>query len=83
MFYCLFSYAGTWELVNLFVGTKNFSYHTCYEKKQNRSQETDHGQTELNNMLVNKSVLNEIDKKEHSRKVSRTEGRLKGKYLKI
>ena len=29
--YCRFSYAGTWELVNLFVGTKNFSYHICYE----------------------------------------------------
>ena len=29
--YCCFSYAGTWELVNLFVGTKNFSYHFCYE----------------------------------------------------
>ena len=27
---CRFSYAGT-ELDNLFVGTKNFSYHTCYE----------------------------------------------------
>ena len=28
---CRFSYAGTWELVNLFVRTKNFSYHICYE----------------------------------------------------
>ena len=28
--YCRFSYAGTWELVNLLVGTKNFSYHICY-----------------------------------------------------
>ena len=28
---CRFSYARTWELVNLFVGTKNFSYHICYE----------------------------------------------------
>ena len=26
-----FSYAETWELVNLFVGTKMFSYHICYE----------------------------------------------------
>ena len=37
--YCRFSYAGTWELVNLFVGTKHFSYHTCYEnigRKQNK-----------------------------------------------
>ena len=46
-YYCRFSYAGTWELVNLFVGTKNFSYHICYENidgKYNkilRSQETD------------------------------------------
>ena len=45
--YCRFPYAGTWELVNLFVGTKNFSYHICYEnidRKYNkilRSQETD------------------------------------------
>ena len=28
---CLFSHAGNWELVNLFVGTKKFSYHICYE----------------------------------------------------
>ena len=28
---CLFSYAGTWELVNLFVGTKNFIQYICYE----------------------------------------------------
>ena len=28
---CRFSYAGTWELVNLFVGTKKFSYHIGYE----------------------------------------------------
>ena len=31
-FYCRFSCTGTWEVVNLFVGTKNFSYHICYEK---------------------------------------------------
>ena len=30
-FYCHFSYARTWELVNLFVGTKHFTYHICYE----------------------------------------------------
>ena len=30
--YCRFSNAGTWELVNLFVGTKKISYHICYEK---------------------------------------------------
>ena len=48
---CRFSYTGTWELVNLLVGTKNFSYHICYEiigRRQNkiptlksRLQETD------------------------------------------
>ena len=27
----LFILAGTWELVNPFVGTKNFRYHICYE----------------------------------------------------
>ena len=32
------------------------------------SQETDHGQTELSNMLVKKNVLNEINKRNiHSR----------------
>ena len=72
--------------MNLFVGTKNFSYHIYYEKiaKYSRvKRQTDHEHTELTNMLVNKSVLNEINKKEHSLKVSRTEGRLKGKHLKI
>ena len=29
--YCRFSYTGTWELVSLFVRTKLFSYHICYE----------------------------------------------------
>ena len=29
--YSRFSYAGTWELVNLFVGTKKFSYHIFHE----------------------------------------------------
>ena len=44
---CRFSYAGTWGLVNLFVGTKNFNYHICYEiisRKHSKilcSQETD------------------------------------------
>ena len=75
--YCRFSYAATWELVNLFVGTKNFSYHICYEnigRKHTYSEawsynsmsevkrQTDHGQTELSNMLVKKNVLNEINK---------------------
>ena len=69
--YCRFSYAGTWELVNLFVRTKNFSCHICYEnigRKIAKSKyslvkrQIDHGQTELNNILVNKSALNEINK---------------------
>ena len=66
-----FSYAGTWELANQFVGTKNFSYHICYEtigRKHNIAKycevkrQTDHGQTGLSNMLVKKNVLNEINK---------------------
>ena len=28
---CRFSYAETWELIDLFAGTKIFSYHICYE----------------------------------------------------
>ena len=66
---CHFSYAGTWELVNLFVRTKNFSYHICYEKidriakySEVKRQAVHGGQTELNNMLVRKNVLNEINK---------------------
>ena len=77
-----------WELVNLFVGTKNFSYHICYKsifvtKYSKVKKQADHGQTELSNMLVKKNLLNEINKKEHSLKVSRTAGKSKGKYLKI
>ena len=49
VFYCRFSYAGTWGLVNLFVGTKTFSCHISYEnidRKNSKikilmSQETD------------------------------------------
>ena len=66
---CHFSYAGTWELVNLFVRTKNFSYHICYENidriakySEVKRQAVHGGQTELNNMLVRKNVLNEINK---------------------
>ena len=62
--YCHFSYAGTWELVNLFVGTKIFSYYICYEnipKDSRVKRHTDHEQKELNNMLVKKK-LNEINK---------------------
>ena len=70
MEHCRFSYAGTWELVNLFVGTKKISYHICYEsiggkhnkKLLSQETETDHGQTEMSNMLVKNKVLNEINK---------------------
>ena len=40
--------------------------------------QTDHGQTELSNMLVKKFVLNEINK-ENSLKFSRTAEKSKGK----
>ena len=50
------------------------------QKHKKISQETDHGQTEMSNMLVKKNVLNEIKKE---CKVSRTAGKSKGKYLKI
>ena len=33
--YCRYSYAGTRELVNLFVGTKNFSIRSIPEGAQN------------------------------------------------
>ena len=48
-YYCLFSCPETWELVNLFVKTKNFSYHICYEniaKYSRVKRQTGHGQTE-------------------------------------
>ena len=58
--------------VNLFVRTKKFSYHICCQNvgqknskiltSQAVKRQTDHRQTELDNMLVNKSVLNEINK---------------------
>ena len=38
--YCSFSYAGILELVNLFVRTKNFSYHICYENSSKTQQNT-------------------------------------------
>ena len=66
--YYRFSYAGTWKLVNLFVGTKNFSYHICYENRPKTvkyfevKRQADHGQTELSNTLVKKNVLKEINK---------------------
>ena len=59
-YYCGFSYAGTWELVNLFVGTKHFSYHICYESiggKHNTLKSRDRDRE-----LVKKNVLNEINK---------------------
>ena len=30
---CRFSYVESWELLNLFIRTKKFSYHICYEKQ--------------------------------------------------
>ena len=61
--YYRISYGGACELVSLFVGTKIFSHHICYKNsKILTSQERHHGHTELNNMLVMKSVLNEIIK---------------------
>ena len=41
------------------------SYHICYENIKKCSKvkrQTDHGQTELSNMLVKKDVLNAINK---------------------
>ena len=49
---CRFSYAGTWELVNLFIGTNIFSYHIYYENigrkhsKLLKSQETNRPRTD-------------------------------------
>ena len=70
--YYRFSYAEIWEVVNLFVRTKSFTYHICYENKVRKHNkilwevkiQTDHRQTELSNMLVKKNVLNEINKEE-------------------
>ena len=68
---CCFSYAGTWKLVNLSVGTKNVIYHICYENIRRKTtkwkysevkRQTDHGQTELSNIPVKKNVLNETNK---------------------
>ena len=74
-FYCRFSYVGTWELVHLLLGTKNFSYHIFCEnidRKHNKIstlksrdihwQETYHWQIEPSNTLVKNNVLNEIKK---------------------
>ena len=69
--YYRFSYTGTWEIVNLFVGKKTFSYHVCYKtqaenitKYSEVTSQIDHGQTELSNMLAKKNELNEINKEE-------------------
>ena len=69
-FYCRFSYVETWELVNLFAGTKILAtIFVMRTKAENltkypevKRQMTDHGQTELSNMLVTKNVLNEMNK---------------------
>ena len=52
------------ELVNLFIETIIFSYHIFYENiaKYLVRRQTDHGQTELDSLLVKKWVLNEINK---------------------
>ena len=55
--YYRFSYAGTWELVNLFVRRKIFSYSICFKniaKESRFKRQTDHEQTEVSNMLVKK-----------------------------
>ena len=54
-YYC-FSYTGTWELVNLFGGKKNFSYENIGR--------TDRTEGDRTNILVKKNVLNEINKEE-------------------
>ena len=56
-------YAGTWELVNMFLGTKNFSYHICYENSSKTAKNSRlKRQIKLNNVLVKKSLLNGINK---------------------
>ena len=69
--YCRFLYARTWELVNLFVRTKYFSYHICYEnigRKHNKTphlwtQETDRPWTDRTERDASKkNVLNKINK---------------------
>ena len=65
------------------VGARFSNTHEKIAKYSRINRQADHGHTELDNMLVNKSVFNEINKKEHSLKVSSTERRLKGKYLEI
>ena len=56
--YCRFSYSGIWQLVNLFVGTKNFSYHICYEntdgKQHNTLKSRDRPRTEKTEQYVSK-----------------------------
>ena len=50
----------------MFVGTKNFSYRICYENIDRitkvKRQAVHGGQTELNNMLVRRNVINEVNK---------------------
>ena len=58
--YCRFSCAGTWELVNLFLRTKNCSYHICYEnigRKHNKilwSQDRDRPWTDRTEQYASK-----------------------------
>ena len=60
---------------------KIYTENIAKYSKVKRQIQTEHGQTEMENMLVKRSLLTEINKKEHSFKVSRTKGRSKGKFL--
>ena len=92
--YCRFSYAGTWEqknleqkicLICLFVKTEKFSSHICYEnigRKNSRIKiltSQDNGQTELNNMLVSKRVLNKRNKEGTFTQCSKNRRKIKRK----
>ena len=58
--YCRFSCTGTWEIVNLFLRTKNCSYHICYEntgRKHNKilwSQDRDRPWTDRTEQYASK-----------------------------
>ena len=65
--YCCFSYTGTWELVNLYVETKNFSYHICYKnigRKHNKrlwSQEKDRLWTDRTEQYASKEEWKRVE----------------------
>ena len=56
--YCRFSYTRTRGLVNQFVGKAFLATIFDMKTQQNTQESKDHGQTELDNKLVKKSVLN-------------------------